>query len=99
MEAISKGKRFRVVRDFSTTALTHWKAPMTDGLACTLREGTILVVASDSPTSRIAITCIPEDQEAFIAQQIHEDIRRDPKFAGISFVIEKSEIGTTITPV
>lgn len=98
MDDIQKGRRFAVLRDFATTVLTHWKAPMTDGLPCTLPKGTILVVASDSPPSRAAFTCVPEDRETFILRYIPEDVRRDPKFAGVSFVIEKKEIGVTISP-
>jgi len=93
MVAIPKGKRFKVTTEFSTIALTHWRAPMTDGTPCTLPLGTILVVASDSPSSKAAFICIPEDREAFVAQHIPEEIRRNPKFAGISFVLDKSEIG------
>jgi len=95
--AIPKGKRFVVVREFSTTVLTHWRAPMTDGLPCTVPRGTILVVASNSPSSRVAFICVPEDYDTFVSERVPEDIRRDPKFAGISLVIEKKEIGGTLS--
>jgi len=98
MVNVQKGERFEVRMDFPTTALTHWKAPVTDGLPCTLPKGTILVVASDSPPSRVAFSCVPEDWEAFLSRHIPEDVRLDPKFAGISFVIEKEEIGSKISP-
>jgi hypothetical protein len=98
MHVIQKGERFMVLRDFITTVLTHWRAPMTGGLSCKLPQGTILVVASDSPAGRAAFTCVPEDRDAFVLQLIPDDVRQDAKFAGISIIIEKEEIGTTIAP-
>jgi hypothetical protein len=98
VSAIRKGARFVVLSGFSTTMLTHWRAPMTDGLPFILAQGTILVVASDSPPSRTAFICVPEDREAFVLRHVPKEIREDPKFAGISFVIDKKEIGVVISP-
>jgi hypothetical protein len=98
MPGIKKGERFIVLTDFTTTVLTHWRAPMTDGLSCTLPKGAVLVVASDSPAWRAAFICVPEDREAFVLRHIPVDVHQDAKFAGISIVIKKKEIGTTIAP-
>jgi len=97
MVAIAKGERFTVLKEFSTTALTHWRAPMTDGVPRTVPDGTILVVVSDSPTSKAAFICVPEDLDAFVLQHIPENMRSDPKFSGISLVLDKSEIGSSIS--
>ena len=93
MLAVQKGQRFTVVKEFSTTVLTHWRAPMTDGLPCTLAAGNILVSVSESPATKAVFTCVPEDLDGFILRNIPEDIRQDPKFNGISFVIKKKNIG------
>lgn len=93
MQAIQKGQRFVVSNEFQTTALRHWRAPYTDGFVCTLSKGTILVAASESPPTRAVFTCIPEDRESFVMRHLPSDIRQDPKFDGIPFVIEKKNIG------
>lgn len=93
MQAIQKRQRFVVSKEFQTTAVRHWRAPYTDGFPCTLSKGTILVVASESPPTKAVFVCVPEDREAFVMRHVPEDIRQDPKFNGISFVIEKKNIG------
>jgi len=98
MADIHKGQRFTALKDFPTRALTHWKAPFTGDVQVTIPQGTILVVASDSPPSRLAIVCVPEDRATFVFRHIPEDVRQDPKFAGISFVMDKKNIGEIIGP-
>lgn len=71
---------------------------MTDGLPCAVPKGTILVVASDSPPSRPVFTCVPENREAFVLRHVPKEIREDPKFSGISFVMDKKELGVVISP-
>lgn len=89
---IHKGTRFLVLHDFNVTALVHWRAPMTSGLPCIIEKGTILVAFSDSVPLIGAVSCIPEDADAFERTHVPEEIRNDTKFAGISFVLGKQQI-------
>jgi hypothetical protein len=93
---ISSGARFVVTKDFTEIALVHWKAPFTDGFQCVLPQGTILVAFSDSPPGIAAVSCVPESASLFISEHVPEEIRGNSKFAGISFVLDKSLIGNTI---
>jgi hypothetical protein len=89
---IRKGTRFLVLNDFNVTALVHWRAPMTSGLPCTIQKGTIVVAFSDSVPVIGAISCIPEDSDAFQRTHVPEEIRNNTKFSGISFVLGKQQI-------
>jgi predicted GNAT superfamily acetyltransferase len=65
---------------------------MTSGLPCIIEKGAILVAFSDSVPVIGAVTCIPEDADAFQRTHVPEEIRNDTRFAGISFVLRKQQI-------
>jgi len=89
---IRKGTRFLVLNDFNVTALVHWQSPMTSGLPCIIEKGIILVAFSDSVPVIGAVSCIPEDVDAFQRVHVPKEIRNDTRFAGISFVLGKQQI-------
>ena len=91
-KVIRKGTRFLVLHDFELTALVSWRAPMTSGLRCTIPNGAILVAFGDSLPILGGVTCIPENPDAFQRDHVPEEIRTDPRFAGISFVVTDEEI-------
>jgi predicted GNAT superfamily acetyltransferase len=72
---------------------------MTSGLPCIIEKGAILVAFSDSAPVIGAVTCIPEDADAFQRTHVPEEIRNDAKFAGISFVLGKQQIDTYLKTI
>lgn len=71
---------------------------MTDGFTCRVPKGTVLVTFRDSLAGDSFFSCSPEDTEYF-RQYVPEDIRKSPKFAGLSMVFRKKEIGDTLQKV
>ena len=89
---IRKDTKLIALKDFSTTALVHWRAPMTSDLKCAIPKGTVLI-ASAAPVAVLgAVSCVPAEKDSFQQQHVPEGIRNDPRFAGISFVFSKRDI-------
>lgn len=96
---IRKGTKLVVLKDFSVTALVHWRAPMTSDLKCTIPKGTVLIASADSVPLLGALSCVPADKERFHLQHVPEDIRNDPGFAGISFVFGKTDVRENLSKI
>ena len=96
---IKKDDKFITIEDISTKALTHWKAPFTDGVDCIIPKGTILIAFNDSTSLQSSFGCLPVNKIEIENQIIPKETRDDPKYAGYSIVIKKSDIGKRLQKV
>lgn len=97
------GDRFRVTRAIEVSCLTHWNAPFTGGgNRGVLRPNEIIRVLSDPGTFAWAAACVPDSEERarqLEAEFVPEEDRRDPKYAGFSFVIGLADLARSFEPV
>jgi hypothetical protein len=96
---VSKGSRFIAAEDIKTTALTHWRAPMTDGFKCVIPKGTILIATLDSQRISRGFGVIPEKYKELETQLVPEVQRTSSKYDGYTFVLNYGEIGKRIKPI
>lgn len=63
-----RGDRFETTSDVSVTAMTHWRAPMSDGFQARLPPGVVVVALKDAEEDWRAypgLPAVPENYEAW----------------------------------
>jgi hypothetical protein len=83
-----------LLRDWKTSAMTHWLAPFTGGEECVVPKGTVLVVAHDLVESASAFYVRPENYKELELRLIPEETRTEDKYNGYSLVLFCKDIGT-----
>ncbi len=96
---VKKGDKFVTLVDIKTSGGVHFYAPATGGFKCVIPKGTILVAYSESTPESPGFMCVPEDEEGFAAVFVPTEDRKNPKYAGYSFIMECREIGKRLERV
>jgi hypothetical protein len=86
---IDRGVRLRARVDFEIDASVHWRAPMTSGVHCRVKRGTIFRMFSGGASGSIVATLENQRIEASFAGTEYTQ----PGYAGLSIVFTDTELG------
>ena len=95
---IENGTRLRALVDFETTALVHWKAPMTSGTACSVKRGTMFRVFSVAALGMGVFSATLEDPKIEAGFAGNKNYGSSG-YGGLSFVFDLAELGRHLEPV
>jgi hypothetical protein len=101
-----RGDRFEIAVDVSVPALTHWRAPMTDGFDAHLPTGTVVVALKDAADDWEEYPGLPVVPEAYSAWErrlvspADLALRNDPGgYDGFHLSFSVEDIGTSLRPL
>ena len=89
---VSKGTRYKVVRDFVAYYHISFQAPFSTGGYVFLPAGSLLTAEWDSPAGSDHITLELDGREAVEAALVSEDYRVNTYYAGWNIQVEKSKL-------
>ena len=89
---VSKGQRYRALRDLPVFAFTHWFAPFTGGYHVVLRAGEVFVIGDDPVPTAKAANCLPERYHELHEVFIPKEDRQAENYSGYSLSIDLDRI-------
>lgn len=93
MEYVTKGTKFRVIKDIPICAITSWGKPYTGSEETVIPKNTVMIAPYDQIVGTLAFGVIPEKYKEMEIQFISKKILANKDYAGYHFNFENEDYG------